>query len=137
MSGGLVVLYVAVLSYYLFGALVGDRTQVGWTTLAAVSLRWLIAATVIGPVFGLLGHLARRSGWLEIIATLSLPTTAALEVFGLFRISLVGFRIDPLREWTIATILVATFLAAAWSLAVAHIANRRLRSDYEQPDKPN
>jgi len=81
-------------------------------------------ATVVGPVFGLLGYLSRRSGWLGIVATLSLPVTAAVEVFGLFRISLDGFRIDPLREWTIAAVLVAAFRAAAVSLAVAHTADR-------------
>jgi hypothetical protein len=122
---GLVVLYAAVLGYYAFGALFGDRMHVGWATLSEVSLRWLVVATVAGPMFGLLGHLSRRSDWLGIIATLSLPVTAALEVFGRFRISLDGFRIDPLREWTIAAVLVAACLTAAVSLAVAHSADRR------------
>lgn len=133
---GLVVLYVAVLGYYVFGAFLGDRVHVGWTTLSAVPLRWLVVATVVGPVFGLLGHLSRRSDWLGTIATLSLPATAVVEVFGLFRISLDGFGLDPLREWTIATVLVAAFLAAAWSMAVARASDSPgLRRSARRPAK--
>jgi hypothetical protein len=122
---GLVVLYVAVLGYYLFGALLGDRAQVGTTTLTAASLRWLIAATVAGPVFGLLGNVARRCDWMGILASLSLPVVAALEVFGRLRITLDGFRIDPLREWTAAAVFIATLTAAAWSLALARKTGRQ------------
>jgi hypothetical protein len=116
---GVLVLYVAVLGYYLFGAFFGDRMQVGSTTLTSASLRWLIAATVAGPVFGLLGYLGRRRTWVGILATLSLPVVAVLEVFVRLRISLDGFRFDPLREWTAVVVLVATILAAAWSLALS------------------
>jgi len=126
LAAGLLVLYVAVLGYYVFGAFFGDRVHVGGATLTAVSLRWLVAATLVGPAFGLLGHLARRSDWLGITAALSLPVTAAAEVFGLLRISLDGFTIDPLREWTIIAVLVAAFVVAAWSLAAALAAGRAL-----------
>lgn len=122
---GLATLYFAVFGYYLFGALFGDRLQVTWTSLTATSVRWLVAATVAGPLFGLLGYLAHRSGWPGIIAALSLPTTAALEVFGQFRISLAGFKVDPLREWTVTAVLVSAAAAATWSLVVARTANQR------------
>ena len=121
--GGLAVLYSAVLGYYAFGATFGDRAHVGWATLSAVSIRWLVVATLVGPAFGVLGYLARRRDWFGIIATLSLPATAAVEVVGLFRISLDGFRIDPLRESTIAAVLMAAFVAAAWSRIAARVSD--------------
>lgn len=128
-AGGLAVLYAAVLGYYAFGAFLGDRVHVGRATLSAVSIRWLVVATLVGPVFGVLGYLARRGDWVGVFAALSLPVTAAVEVFGLLSISLDGFRIDPLREWSIAAVLVASLAAAVWSIAVARASDGADRDD--------
>jgi hypothetical protein len=117
---GALALYAAVFGYYVFGGLFGDRVHVGLWALSGATLQWLAVATVAGPIFGLLGWLSRRKGVVGGMAVLSLPAAALLEVLVILRISVEGFTIDPLREWTIAAALVLALLFAVATMRVSN-----------------
>jgi hypothetical protein len=77
---GFLGLACAVGSYYAYGALVGDRIEVGFTGLAGVARYWLYAAAFLGPVLGLVGAGTRRPGLLGLAATLVVPLGAITEM---------------------------------------------------------
>jgi hypothetical protein len=69
-AGAVVMLIVAVPSYYLAAALI---QQDDWSNMwAAYALLWMGFAVPAGIVFGVAGVLARRDGWKRVVA-LSLP----------------------------------------------------------------
>ncbi|WP_305784070.1 DUF6518 family protein [Symbioplanes lichenis] len=69
-AGAVVMLVVAVPSYYLAAALI---QQDDWSNMwAPYALLWMGFGVVSGIVFGVAGGLARREGWRRIVA-LSLP----------------------------------------------------------------
>ena len=57
---GAAALLAAVVGYYAFGVLLGDRTEVGFAGVAGVLRLWALAAVVAGPV--LVSSLATTQG---------------------------------------------------------------------------
>jgi hypothetical protein len=101
---GALALYAPAAGYYVFGGLFGDRGDVGVATLGGTALRWFAIATVAGPVFGVLGWISRRKRG-GYAAILCLPVVALVEAIVVLKISIGGFTTDPLREWTVVSIL--------------------------------
>lgn len=118
-AAGSMSLYLAVVGYYTYGVTLGDRIDVGLGALTGVTGYWLLMATVAGPVFGVLGRVTQLTGLSGPLAALSVPAVAVLEVVGRYHISLNGFQIDPLREWTCVALLLAAMVCAAWTLTRA------------------
>lgn len=116
-AAGALSLYLAVVGYYAYGVTMGDRLDVGVSALRGVTGYWLLVATVIGPVCGMLGRASRGTGVPGTLAALAVPVLAVAEVLGRLRISTAGFRIDPVREWTLLALLLAAAAWAAWTLA--------------------
>ena len=102
---GPVALVAAVAGYYVAGVLLGDRADVGFSGLTGVLRLWLTAAVVVGPVLGLVGHLARRADLLGVLARLVVPAAVLLEVVVRFRPSLQEFDFDPVRAWTLVVMV--------------------------------
>lgn len=109
---GPVALVVAVAAYYVVGVLLGDRADVGLSGLTGVLRLWLMASVVVGPVLGLVGHLARREDLLGLLARLVVPAAVLLEVAVRFGPSLGEFAFDPVRAWTMVLMVSVASLAA-------------------------
>ncbi len=76
-------LAIAVLGYYGYAVLLGDRMDLGFSAVRGSIEYWLVAAAVLGPLLGVTGALARRADAVGLVAGWVLPAGIALEVLGL------------------------------------------------------
>ncbi len=116
---GWAALVLAVAGYYAAGLLVGDRVDVGLAGVTGALRLWLVAAVVMGPVLGLVGHLARRRDLAGTLARMVVPTGVLAEVVGRFRLSTGDLSVDPVRGWTLV-LMVAVAAASALGVLRAH-----------------
>ncbi len=104
-------LQLAVLSYYGYGLALGDRVGVGLAGVSVDLRLWLVSATIAGLPLGLIGRLARNNTPIGLAARMFAPVAVVAEVLLRFRPSLGGFRVDPIREWTISVLAGASAVA--------------------------
>lgn len=109
-AAGLVALLVAVLGYYAFGAVAGDRQEVALTALSGAVRLWALASVVLGPVLGAVGAATRRAGALGVVARLVVPVGAAVEMLGLRRLGPDSFRVDPTLACAQSALVVAALV---------------------------
>ncbi|MEU7574354.1 DUF6518 family protein [Micromonospora sp. NPDC049240] len=116
---GVVLLVVAVPSYYLAAALLqGDDLAV---ITAPTSLLWMASGVLAGVVFGVAGVWARSSGWRRVVAT-ALPAAVFVEEALRFADrGRTGYY--PGASWNVA---IDLGLAALVILLVARAARTRL-----------
>lgn len=111
---GAVALLAAVLGYYGFGVLVGDRTEIGFAGVAGVVRLWALAAVVAGPALGLVGAAIRRGGRIGLVATLVVPAGVVVEMVGLHRLDWRTFAVDPVLAYAqVAMVITAVITAGA------------------------
>jgi hypothetical protein len=115
---GIVSLWCAVLGYYGWGVLAGDRVDVGISGLSGAVRAWSIAALVLGPLFGLAGTLIRRYDIVGSLALLVVPVGALVEVFVIRRLDRESFAIDPALAWAQAAIVGAALGGIAYAALV-------------------
>ena len=98
-AAGCAALVSAVAAYYALGLTFGDRADVGLAAIAPTLLRWLVAALIVGPVFGFLGSLFRygRNG-MGLLGALALPSVVVSESGYQFLRELPYFGNDPWRD---------------------------------------
>lgn len=112
-AAGLLGLALAVAGYYAYGALLGDRTQVGFGGLTGVIRLWAMFALVAGPILGVVGALIRRPGWIGFVAALVVPAGVLVEMIGIRRLGLETFAVDPALGWGQAGLVVLAIAGAA------------------------
>ena len=117
---GTVVLWVAVLGYYAYGGLFGDRADVGWQTLLRAARVWVALADFTGPVFGLLGWWRRHGRQAASAAATTIPLLALAEVFVRIGWSPAELSSDPVIGWTLLGVIT---LAVTALLAMARTAS--------------
>jgi hypothetical protein len=115
---GTVALVAAVVGYYAFGVLAGDRTSVGFAGVGAAVRMWALLAVVVGPVLGLVGALVRRPGLIGLVAVLVVPVGVVLEMVGLRRLSGETFAVDPALAWAQAALVVGAILGGSSALVI-------------------
>jgi hypothetical protein len=115
---GTVALVAAVVGYYAFGVLAGDRTSVGLAGVSGAIRMWALLAVVVGPVLGLAGALVRRPGPVGLIAVLVVPVGVVVEMVGLRRLSGETFAVDPALAWAQAAMVVGAILGGCLALVV-------------------
>jgi hypothetical protein len=119
--GGPVVLILAVVSYYLVGAVAGSENPDGSVDQVAY---FALAALLAGPVLGAAGGGIRRRDALGLIAALVVPLGICVETMS--RAAMVQVQPDPARP--LADIVLVTFATAGAAVAVAgYIIGRRSR----------
>jgi hypothetical protein len=123
---GAAALGAAVVGYYAFGLLAGDRTQVGLEGVSGAIGLWTVLAVVAGPVLGIAGALIRRPGWIGRIATVVVPVGIVVEMVVLRRLGDETFAVDPALAWTQTAMITVSILAAG-----AILIRRRRRSTTE------
>jgi hypothetical protein len=73
-------LAAAVIAYYTFGLTLGDRVDVGFAGVRPYLLRWLVAALIAGPAFGVIGYAFRRGrGGAGLLGAVALPAAVIAE----------------------------------------------------------
>lgn len=102
----------AVAAYYCYGLVFGDRVGIAFSGLSAHVRMWTILAVLAGPLLGLAGALARRSGLVGMIAALVVPVGAAVEMLVLRSLGSVTFRIDPWQAWAQTAVVIAAAAGA-------------------------
>jgi hypothetical protein len=115
---GTVALVAAVVGYYAFGVLAGDRTDVGFAGVSGAVRMWALLAVVVGPVLGLAGALVRRPGLVGLVAVLVVPVGVVIEMVGLRRLSGETFAVDPALAWAQAAMVVGAILGGCSALVV-------------------
>jgi hypothetical protein len=115
---GTVALVAAVVAYYAFGVLAGDRTDVGFAGVSGAVRMWALLAVVVGPVLGLAGALVRRPGLIGLVAVLVVPVGVVVEMVGLRRLSGETFAVDPALAWAQAAMVVGAILGGCSALVV-------------------
>jgi hypothetical protein len=118
---GTVALVAAVVGYYAFGVLAGDRTDVGIAGVSGAVRMWALLAVVVGPVLGLAGALVHRPGAVGLIAVLVVPVGVVVEMVGLRRLSGETFAVDPALAWAQAGMVVGAIL---WGCAAVVVRLR-------------
>lgn len=118
---GICTLLTAVLAYYTYGVLIGDRAAGGLDTVSGMVRLWAGAALVVGPVLGALGALCRSTGLPGVLARLVVPSGAIFEMVVLRGLDEESFRVDPVLARTQAAIVAI----AALSILAAVVAARR------------
>ncbi len=121
---GAAALLTAVIGYYGFGVLLGDRTGVGFAGVAGVVRLWALAALVAGPALGLVGAAIHRGGGIGLVASLVVPAGVLIEVIGLRQLDGRTFAVDPVLAIAQAAMVVAAVVAAA-ALVVGALARSR------------
>jgi hypothetical protein len=116
--GGTVALVAAVVGYYAFGVLAGDRTDVGFAGVSGAVRMWALLAVVVGPALGLAGALVRRPGMVGLVAVLVVPVGVVVEMVGLRRLSGETFAVDPALAWAQAAMVVGAILGGCSALVV-------------------
>jgi hypothetical protein len=116
--GGTVALVAAVVGYYAFGVLAGDRTDVGFAGVSGAVRMWALLAVVVGPALGLAGALVRRPGLVGLVAVLVVPVGVVVEMVGLRRLSGETFAVDPALAWAQAGMVVGAILGGCSALVV-------------------
>lgn len=116
----------AVAAYYCYGRVSGDRVGIGLSTLSGTVRMWLVLAVLVGPLLGVAGALARRSGLVGMIAALVVPVGATVEMLVLRSLGPETFRVDPWQAWTQAAVVVAAACGAV--VAVRRASSPRLAS---------
>ena len=124
---GTVTLVAAVVGYYAFGVLAGDRAGVGFAGVSAAVRMWALLAVVVGPALGLAGALVRRPGLVGFVAVLVVPIGIVVEMLGIRRLNGVTFDVDPALAWAQAMMVAAAVLGAGSALVL------RLRQPASQP----
>jgi hypothetical protein len=115
---GTVALVAAVVGYYAFGVLAGDRTDVGLAGVSGAVRMWALLAVVVGPVLGLDGALVRRPGLIGLVAVLVVPVGVVVEMVGLRRLSSETFAVDPTLAWAQAGMVLGAILGGCLALVV-------------------
>lgn len=105
----------AVAAYYCYGLILGDRAGIGFSGLSGTVRMWLVLAVLAGPLLGVAGALARRSGLVGTTAALVVPVGATVEMLVLRSLGPETLRVDPWQAWT----QVAVVVAAAGGAVVA------------------
>jgi hypothetical protein len=108
---GVAALLLAVLGYYGWGVLAGDRTAIGFSGVAGALRMWAVAAVVAGPVLGLAGATIRRGGWAGLLAGLVVPVGVLVEMLGIRGLGGDSFRIDPVLGFAQAAMVAAAVVA--------------------------
>jgi hypothetical protein len=116
--GGTVALVAAIVGYYAFGVLAGDRTDVGLAGVSGAVRMWALLAVVVGPALGLAGALVRRPGMVGLVAVLVVPVGVVVEMVGLRRLSGETFAVDPALAWAQAAMAVGAILGGCSALVV-------------------
>jgi hypothetical protein len=124
---GTVALVAAVVGYYAFGVLVGDRTDVGFAGVSGAVRMWALLAIVVGPVLGLAGALVHRPGLVGFVAVLVVPIGIVVEMLGIRKLNGTTFDVDPALAWAQAMMVAAAVLGAGSALVL------RLRQPANQP----
>jgi hypothetical protein len=115
---GTVALVAAVVGYFAFGVLAGDRTDVGFAGVSGAVRMWALLAVVVGPVLGLAGALVHRPGLVGLVAVLVVPVGVVVEMVGLRRLSGETFAVDPALAWAQAGMVVGAILGGCSALVV-------------------
>jgi hypothetical protein len=115
---GTVALVAAVVGYYAFGVLAGDRTYVGFAGVSGAVRMWALLAVVVGPALGLAGALVRRPGLVGLVAVLVVPVGVVVEMVGLHRLSGETFAVDPALAWAQAAMVVGAIVGGSSALVV-------------------
>jgi hypothetical protein len=110
---GTVAVVAAVVGYYAFGVLAGDRTDVGFAGVSGAVRMWALLAVVVGPVLGLAGALVRRPGLIGLVAALVVPVGVVVR-----RLSGQTFAVDPALAWAQAMMVAAAVLGAGSALVL-------------------
>jgi hypothetical protein len=127
----------AVLGYYLYGALIGDRVAVGLPGLTGAIRLWAVLAVTLGPVLGITGALIHRPGPIGILATLAVPVGVAVEMIWLRRLSGETFVVDPALAWAQAAMVATAIVGAVTVLCRRFIDTRRNDiTDIAPPGEP-
>lgn len=113
-GAGFVVLICAVASYYGYGLTLGDRAEGGLAALSGVIRLWLIASVLAGPLLGATGVLTHRTDFLGLLARLTVPAGALVEMLFIRRLGPESFRVDPTLAWTQMLVVVLACLGAVW-----------------------
>lgn len=124
---GVTTLVAAVLAYYAYGVLVGDRTDAHLASVSGFVRLWAAAAFLAGPVLGAVGVLCRRAGVLGFLARIVVPVGATVELLVLRHLDGESFRVDPALAWTQAAVVgcaALSVLAAATGLRRAAAPGR-------------
>jgi len=108
---GAAALLAAVVGYYAFGVLLGDRTEVGFAGVAGVLRLWALAAVVAGPVLGLVGAAIRSGGRIGLVASLVVPAGVVVEMIGLRRLDGRTFAVDPVLATTQGAMVAGAVVA--------------------------
>ena len=115
---GTVALVAAVVGYYAFGVLAGDRTDVGFAGVSGAVRMWALLAVVVGPVLGLAGALVRRPGLIGLVAVLVVPVGVVVEMVGVRRLSGETFAVDPALASAQAAMVVGAIVGGCSALVV-------------------
>jgi hypothetical protein len=118
---GPVALILAVVSYYLVGAVAGSENRDGSVDQIAY---FALGALVAGPVLGAAGGTIRRRDVTGLVAALVVPLGICVET--VWRASRVQLQTDPARP--LANIVLLTLATVGTAIAVArYVIERRSR----------
>lgn len=110
--GGLVVLASGFVSWFLYlAAQPGGSYDI--SAIGPQARAWALAGLVLGPLFGLLGGIARSSSVVGVCARISAPIALVAEIVMRHRITTQEFSIDPTLAWTSVILLISGLLMAA------------------------
>lgn len=122
---GVVGLAIAVLGYYGYAVLLGDRAELSvWAVSGSIRF-WLVAAVLLGPALGLVGAAARRTDLLGVAAAWVLPAGTVAEVALLSRSDPYGSGGDPWQAAANLALIVTAGITAA-AAVVRWLVLRRL-----------
>ena len=100
-------LVAAVCAYYAYGLTLGDRTGVGLHAILPTLAKWLVAAVVAGPVFGLSGFLFRTSrGGAGLLGAVAFPAVIIIESGYQLVHELPYFANDPWRDGLLVVMIL-------------------------------
>jgi len=138
---GVVGLTVAVLGYYGYAVLLGDRAELSvWAASGSIRF-WLVAAVLLGPGLGLVGSAARRTDLVGVAAAWVLPAGTVTEVALLVRADSYGSGGDPGQAAANLALLVAAGIVASaavlrW-LVVRWLVLRGSRANQRRAAQPS
>lgn len=113
MVAGAVGLISAVVSYYAFGSVFGDRIGVDVGNLLGALRYWLVGGLIVGPLLGLAGALARRPGALGFVAALTVPVGTLAELFLVRRLGPQVFAEDAIYGTGVSILAIAGVVGIA------------------------
>jgi hypothetical protein len=121
---GPLVLVAGAIGYYVWGAAYGDNMQLSFDALSNRTQLLLVAGVLMGPLFGLVGGVARTGDTAGTLCRALIPVGLATEVLVRHPLHGAEYSADPLVAWTSTCVLVVGVLGATIAMVSARTSSQ-------------